>query len=149
MAENTKANIDAVPEMKLELVPVPVSDVDRTKAFYEKAGFNLEVDTRPTDTMRVVQFTPPGSACSIVFGTGMGEITDMKPGSVKGLHLVVANIDTAREALVKRGVEVGEITDLSGVKDAGFNDPDGNLWLLQEFPPELRQPGQSFYQQEE
>jgi predicted enzyme related to lactoylglutathione lyase len=149
MAENAKANISAVPEMKLELVPVPVSDVDRAKAFYEEAGFNLEVDTRPTDTMRVVQFTPPGSACTIVFGTGMGEITDMKPGSVKGLHLVVANIDIAREALVKRGVEVGEITDLSGVKYAGFSDPDGNLWLLQEFPPEIRQPGQSFYQQEE
>ena len=148
MAENTKANIPAVPEMKLELVPVPVSDVDRAKAFYEKAGFQLGVDTRPTDTMRVVQFTPPGSACTIVFGTGMGEITDMKPGSVKGLHLVVADIDTARSALVNRGLEVGEITDVSGVKYAGFSDPDGNLWLLQEFPPEVRQPGQSFYQQE-
>jgi predicted enzyme related to lactoylglutathione lyase len=145
IAENTKENIPAVPEMKLELVPVPVSDVDRARAFYvEKAGFTLEVDTRPTDTMRVVQLTPPGSACSIVFGTGLGEITDMKPGSVKGLHLVVADIDTARSALVKRGVEVGEITDMQGVKYAGFSDPDGNLWLLQEFPPELRQPGQSF-----
>src|SRR5881396_1110302 len=97
MAENTKANIPAVPEMKLELVPVPVSDVDRAKAFNEKAGFKLEVDTRPTDTMRVVQFTPPGSACSIVFGTGMGEITAMKPGSVKGLHLIVDDINKARE----------------------------------------------------
>ncbi len=145
MAENTKENITAVPEMKLELVPVPVTDVDLAKAFYEKAGFHLEVDTRPTDTMRVVQFTPPGSACSIVFGTGMGEITAMKPGSVKGLHLVVANIDTARSALVKRGLEVGEVEDLQGVKYAQFSDPDGNLWLLQEFPPELRQPGQSFY----
>jgi predicted enzyme related to lactoylglutathione lyase len=145
MAENTKENITAVPEMKLELVPVPVSDVDLAKAFYEKAGFHLEVDTRPTDTMRVVQFTPPGSACTIVFGTGMGEITAMKPGSVKGLHLVVANIDTARSALVKRGLEVGEVEDLQGVKYAQFSDPDGNLWLLQEFPPELRQPGQSFY----
>ncbi len=149
MAESTKANIVAVPEMKLELVPVPVSDVDRAKAFYEKAGFKLEVDTRPTDTMRVVQFTPPGSACSIVFGTGMGEITAMKPGSVKGLHLVVADIVTARSALVKRGLEVGEITDVQGVKYVGFSDPDGNLWLLQEFPPELRQPGQSFYKEEE
>ena len=144
MAEYTKANIPAVPEMKLELVPVPVSDVDRARAFYEKAGFQLEVDTQPTDTMRVVQLTPPGSACSIVFGTGMGEITEMKPGSVKGLHLVVADIDTARSALVKRGLEVGEITDFKGVKYAGFSDPDGNSWLLQEFPPELRQPGQSF-----
>ena len=149
MVENPRANISAVPEMKLELVPVPVSDVDRAKAFYEKAGFYLEVDTRPTDTMRVVQFTPPGSACSIVFGTGMGEITEMKPGSVKGLHLVVADIVTARSALVKRGLEVGEITDVQGVKYVGFSDPDGNLWLLQEFPPELRQPGQSFYKEEE
>jgi len=147
MAENIKANIPEVPDMKLELVPVPVSDVDRAKAFYEKAGFHLEVDTRPTDTMRVVQFTPPGSACTIVFGTDMGDITEMKPGSVKGLHLVVADIDTAREALVKRGVEVGEIIDFKSVKYAGFSDPDGNSWLLQEFPPELRQPGQSFYKE--
>ena len=147
MAENNTENLSAVPEMKLELVPVPVSDVDRARAFYEKAGFKLEVDTRPTGTMRVVQLTPPGSACSIVFGTGMGDITAMKPGSVKGLHLVVADIDMAREALVKRGLEVGEISDVQGVKYAGFSDPDGNLWLLQEFPPELRQPGQSFYKQ--
>jgi predicted enzyme related to lactoylglutathione lyase len=148
MADNNKAN-STVPDMKLELVPVPVSDVERAKAFYEKAGFELNVDTQPTDTMRVVQFTPPGSACSIVMGTGMPEISDMQPGSVKGLHLVVADIDAAREALVKRGLEVSEITDLSGVKYAGFSDPDGNMWLLQEFPPELRQPGQSFYRQEE
>lgn len=138
-------NLPAVPEMKLELVPVPVSDVDRARAFYEKAGFKLEVDIQPTDTMRVIQFTPPGSACSIVFGTGMGEITDMQPGSVKGLHLVVADIHEAREALVKRGLEVAEVWDIQGVKYAGFSDPDGNMWLLQEFPPKLRQPGQSFY----
>ena len=148
MADYNKANLTA-PEMKLENVPVPVSDVDRAKAFYEKVGFKLDVDIRPTDTMRVVHFTPPGSACSIVFGTGMGEITDMKPGSVKGLHLVVDDIDTARSALVKRGIAVGEITAVSGVKYAGFNDPDGNLWLLQEFPPEVRQPGQSFYKEED
>src|SRR5438874_5590992 len=113
MTDTNEANV-TVPEMKLELVPVPVSDVDRAKAFYEKAGFILGVDTRPTDAMRVVQFTPPGSACTIVFGTGMGEITDMKPGSVKGLHLVVADIGEAREALVRRGIDVGEITDLGG-----------------------------------
>src|SRR3989440_679753 len=148
MADTNEANM-TVPEMKLELVPVPVSDVDRAKAFYEKVGFQLEVDTRPTDTMRVVQFTPPGSACSIVFGTGMGEITEMTPGSVKGLHLIVDDINKAREALVKRDIEVGEITDLGGVKYAGFGDPDGNLWLLQEFPPELRQPGQSFYKEKD
>jgi catechol 2,3-dioxygenase-like lactoylglutathione lyase family enzyme len=147
MAESTQENMSEVPAMKLELVPVPVSDVDRARAFYEKAGFRLEVDSPITDTMRVVQFTPPGSACSIVFGTGMGELTDMQPGSVKGLHLVVADMVTAREALVKRGIEVGEISDVQGVKYAGFNDPDGNLWLLQEFPPELRQPGQSFYEE--
>jgi len=144
MTDTNKANV-TVPEMKLELVPVPVSDVDRAKAFYEKAGFKLGVDTKPTDTMRVVQFTPPGSACTIVFGTGMGELTEMKPGSVKGLHLVVDDIDTARSAPMKRGVAVGEISDVSGVKYAGFSDPDGNLWLLQEFPLEVRQPGQSCY----
>ncbi len=135
----------ALPEMKLELVPVPVSDVDRAKAFYEKAGFSLLVDVQPAEGMRVVQFTPPGSACSIVFGTGMLEISDMQPGSIKGLHLVVADIDAARAALVGRGVDVGEISDLGGVKYAGFSDPDGNLWLLQEFPPTVRRPGQSFY----
>jgi predicted enzyme related to lactoylglutathione lyase len=145
MVENTKENLPAVPAMKLELVPVPVSDVDRAKAFYvDKAGFTLNVDVQPSDTMRVVQLTPPGSACSIVFGTGMGDITDMQPGSVKGLHLVVADIHEAREALVKRGLEVGEVSDVGGVMYAGFSDPDGNLWLLQEFPPKLRQPGQSF-----
>ncbi len=144
MSDINEGNM-AVPEMKLELVPVPVSDVDRAKAFYEQAGFFLEVDTRPSEGMRVVQFTPPGSACSIVFGTGMGDITAMTPGSVKGLHLVVDNIDGARSALVNRGIAVGEISDVSGVKYAEFRDPDGNSWLLQEFPPELRQPGQSFY----
>ena len=139
MADTNKENIPAVPDMKLELVPVPVSDVDRAKAFYvEKAGFTLEVYTRPTDTMRVVQLTPPGSACTIVFGTGMGEISAMQPGSVKGLHLVVADIHKAREALVKRGLEVAEVWDMKGVKYAGFSDPDGNLWLLQEFPANLR-----------
>jgi len=83
MADNYEANM-TVPEMKLENVPVPVSDVDRAKVFYEQVGFQLDVDTQPTETMRVVHFTPPGSACSIVFGTGMGEITAMTPGSVKG-----------------------------------------------------------------
>lgn len=139
MTNNPLENIPPVPTMKLELVPVPVSDIDRAKAFYvEKAGFKLEVDVRPTDTIRVVQLTPPGSACSIVFGTGMGELTDMQPGSVKGLHLVVSNILEAREALVARGLEIGEVWDVQGVKYAGFSDPDGNMWLLQEFPAHLR-----------
>lgn len=148
MATLEEANL-TVPMMKLELVPLPVTDVDRAKAFYQKVGFILEVDTLPSEGMRVVQFTPPGSACSIVFGTGMGEITDMAPGSVKGLHLVVDNLDSARSALINRGIPVGEISEISGVKYAGFSDPDGNMWLLQEFPPEMRQPGQSYYKKEE
>src|SRR5438105_1785137 len=86
MANTTK--LPAVVDMKLELVPIPVSDVDRAKAFYEKVGFGDLHDTQVTDTMRVVQFTPPGSACAIVFGTGMSGISDMKPGSIKGIHLV-------------------------------------------------------------
>ncbi len=119
-------------DMKLELVPVPVSDVDRAKAFYtERVGFTADHDVAPSDTMRVVQLTPPGSACSIVIGTG---ISDMPPGSVKGLHLVVADIHKARESLAGRGVDVGAVDDLGGVKYVAFRDPDGNSWLLQEIP---------------
>src|SRR5881409_3672895 len=100
-------------QMKLELVPIPVTDVDRAKEFYvEQLGFNLDVDVQPGNGMRVVQLTPPGSACSIVIGTGMGEISQVPPGSVKGLHLVVADINKAREALAGRGVTVGEVDDL-------------------------------------
>ena len=122
-------------DMKLELIPVPVSDVDRAKAFYLKVGFGNLHDTQISDTMRVVQFTPPGSACAIVFGTGMGEITEMEPGSVKGLHLVVADIEEARADLVGRDIEVGDVMDVGGVKYVRFADPDGNVWLLQEWPP--------------
>src|SRR5258708_39225067 len=128
MADTTKENIPAVPAMKLELVPEPVSDVDRARAFYvEKAGFMLDVDVRPTGTMRVVQLTPPGSACSIVFGTGMGGITAMQPGAVKGLHLVVADIHKAREALVNRGLELAEGWRVRGAQYTGFSNPDGNM----------------------
>lgn len=129
-------DIDApkVPDMKLELVPVPVSDVDRAKSFYLKAGFGNLHDTQVTETMRVVQFTPPGSTCAIVFGTGMGPMTEMQPGSVKGLHLVVDDIDEARTALLRRGVDVSEVQDSGGVKYAWFGDPDGNLWALQQWP---------------
>ena len=134
-----------VPQMRLELVPVPVTDVDRAKAFYEQVGFVLNVDVMPRPGMRVVQFTPPGSACSIVFGTGMGELTDMKPGSVKGIHLVVADIIEARDALARRSITVGAVRDVGGVKYVDFHDPDGNLWLLQEFPPAMRTPSQSFF----
>lgn len=124
----------AVPDMKLELVPIPVTDVDRAKAFYERIGFGNLHDTQVSETMRVVQFTPPGSGCAIVFGTGMGPITEMKPGSVKGIHLVVKDINQARQALIEREAAVGEVTDIGGVKYAWFEDPDGNLWALQQWP---------------
>jgi predicted enzyme related to lactoylglutathione lyase len=130
----SKTELAAVPDMRLELVPVPVSDVERAKAFYLQAGFGNLHDHQVSDTMRVIQFTPPGSGCAIVFGTGMGPITDMEPGSVKGLHLVVKDIKESRAALVGRGIEVGEVTDIGGVKFAWFSDPDGNLWALQEWP---------------
>jgi len=125
-------------DWKLELVPIPVSDVDRAKAFYaEKVGFNVdldvsaETDPRVTDERRVVQLTPPGSACSIAFGIG---ILDTPPGSVQALHLVVSDIEAARAELVDRGVEVGEVQDLGGVLYAPFSDPDGNGWTLQQLP---------------
>lgn len=122
-------------EMKLELVPVPVFDVDRAKSFYvEQVGFHLDHDVQPGNGMRIVQLTPPGSACSIVIGTGMGEISAMQPGSIKGLHLVVTDIHSVREILAGRGVAVSEIADMGGVKYVYFSDPDGNSWALQEIP---------------
>lgn len=123
-------------DMKLELVPIPVADVDRAKAFYvEKVGFNVDVDVQPGNGMRVVQLTPPGSACSIVIGTGMPEIAKMQPGSVKAIHLVVADVRKARELLASRGVEVGDIEEHDqGIKYAAFSDPDGNSWVFQEMP---------------
>ncbi len=123
-------------DMKLELVPVPVTDIDRAKTFYvEKLGFNVDHDTRISDTVRIVQLTPAGSACSIVIGTGMGEISEMQTGSVKGLHLVVGDVREARDMLTSRGVEVGEVIEYpQGIKFVGFSDPDGNSWLFQEMP---------------
>ena len=123
-----------VPDMRLELVPIPVTDVERDKVFYEQVGFGNLHNNQMSDTMRVVQFTPPGSSCAIVFGTGMGPINEMVPGSVKGLHLVVENMDEARGALVKRGIDIAEVQDLGGVLYAWFSDPDGNLWTLQQWP---------------
>jgi len=123
--------------MKLELVPLPVSDVDRAKAFYtEQVGFNADLDETFGDTFRVVQLTPPGSACSICIGVG---IVDTPPGSVKGLHLVVDDIHATREELLSRGVEVSEVQDMSApgkptVSYAYFSDPDGNSWALQKLP---------------
>ena len=122
-------------DMKLELVPVPVTDVDRAKAFYaERLGFVVDVDVRPAEGVRVVQLTPPGSACSISLGTGLPAY-EAPPGSVRGLHLVVADIEQARAELVGRGVAVGEVVDVGGgVRYAGFEDPDGNSLTLQEMP---------------
>jgi predicted enzyme related to lactoylglutathione lyase len=124
----------AVPDMRLELVPIPVSDVDRAKAFYEQVGFGDLHDIQVTDTMRVVQLTPPGSGCAIVFGTGLGPITDMTPGSVKGIHLVVEDIAATRAALAARGIALSEIEDIGGVLYTYFDDPDGNMWALQQWP---------------
>jgi catechol 2,3-dioxygenase-like lactoylglutathione lyase family enzyme len=123
-------------KMKLELVPIPVSDVDQAKAFYvEKVGFNLDHDVQPGNGMRVVQLTPPGSACSILIGTGMAEVDQMQPGSLKALHLVVADVRKAGEALAGRGVAVSEVDEFDqGIKYVSFNDPDGNSWVFQEMP---------------
>lgn len=130
-------------DLKLELVLVPVADVERAKAFYEQAGFHMDVDYRASEEFRVVQLTPPGSACSISIGKG---ITDAEPGSVVGLHLVVTDILAARADLVGRGVDVSEVRHMeTGTwvpgpdpqradygSFADFKDPDGNSWVLQE-----------------
>ena len=133
-------------ELKLELVLLPVADVDRAKAFYvEQLGFSLDVDHQPSEEFRVVQMTPPGSACSITIGIG---ITDADPGSYRGTHLVVTDLEAARAELVGRGVEVSEIRHMTpegwqpGADPeharynsfADFADPDGNTWVLQEVP---------------
>lgn len=133
-------------ELKLELVLIPVTDVDRAKTFYvERLGFALDVDHQPNEEFRVVQMTPPGSACSITIGIG---ISDAEPGSYRGTHLVVTDIEAARAELVGRGVEVSEVRHMTpegwkpGVDPehqrynsfADFADPDGNTWVLQEVP---------------
>lgn len=120
--------------MKLELVLIPVSDVDRAKTFYtERVGFIEDVDVRPMEGVRVVQLTPPGSACSIGLGQGLPAYDDVAPGVVKALHLVVADIEQAHAALVGRGVQVSPVQDVGGgVKYATFADPDGNTMTLQE-----------------
>jgi len=121
-------------QMKLELVILPVTDVDRSKAFYRDVlGFAEDVDVTPADGVRVVQLTPPGSGCSIGMGTGLPIYTEVPPGSVKGLHLVVPDIDKGREELAGRGLAIGEVYDVGGgVRYAGFADPDGNTLTLQE-----------------
>jgi len=118
--------------MKLELIAVPVSDVARAKAFYEKVGFRTDIDTRVSPKLRFIQMTPPGSACSIAIGDGIG--TDMQPGDVKGLQLVVENARLARGELARRGVEVSDVDVQPWGSFVFFDDPDGNGWTLQELP---------------
>jgi predicted enzyme related to lactoylglutathione lyase len=123
-------------DWKLELVAIPVSDVDRAKAFYvDQVGFNADHDHRVSDELRFVQLTPPGSACSITIGEG---ITDAAPGSVKGMQMVVPDIEAAHAELTERGVDAGEIQDLPWGSFVFFSDPDGNSWAVQQIQPRHR-----------
>nr|WP_042187046.1 VOC family protein [Kibdelosporangium sp. MJ126-NF4]CEL17768.1 possible lyase [Kibdelosporangium sp. MJ126-NF4]CTQ91008.1 possible lyase [Kibdelosporangium sp. MJ126-NF4] len=119
-------------DIKLELVTIPVSDVDRAKAFYEQVGFNADHDHVVSDEIRFVQLTPPGSACSIAIGTGL---SDAEPGSVKGMQVVVTDIEAAHKVLTARGVEVSEIADMPWGSFVFFADPDGNSWAVQQIQP--------------
>ena len=120
-------------DWKLELVALPVTDVDRAKQFYvEKLGFNADMDAVVSDEVRFVQLTPPGSACSIAIGLG---ITDAQPGSVRGMQVVVEDVAKAREELVDRKVEVSDVQEFPWGKFVYLADPDGNAWALQELPP--------------
>jgi catechol 2,3-dioxygenase-like lactoylglutathione lyase family enzyme len=118
-------------KMKIEVIMLPVSDLDASLDFYKnKLGFNLDHDVQPGNGMRVVQLTPNGSGCSVVFGVGMGELSE--PGSIKNTHLVVEDIEAARNQLDRSGVKISEVNDMGGVKYAYFQDPDGNTWTLQQ-----------------
>jgi predicted enzyme related to lactoylglutathione lyase len=120
-------------DWKLELIQVPVSNVDRAKAFYtEQVGFHADHDERVNDQLRFVQLTPPGSACSIAIGTGL---SGMAPGAIEGLQIVVADIHAARAELVARGVEVSEVQVFDWGSFVFFADPDGNGWAVQQLPP--------------
>jgi catechol 2,3-dioxygenase-like lactoylglutathione lyase family enzyme len=121
-------------QMKLELVILPVTDVDRSKEFYRDVlGFVEDLDVRPAEGVRVVQLTPPGSGCSVGIGTGLPVFMEMTPGVIKGLHLVVPDIDATRKELAGRGLEVSDVLDVGGgVRYAWFSDPDGNSLTLQE-----------------
>jgi catechol 2,3-dioxygenase-like lactoylglutathione lyase family enzyme len=134
-------------EVRLEVVTVPVSDVDRAKEFYEKAGWRLDIDFEPAEGVRIVQFTPPGSGCSISFGMN---VTPAEPGSFQGSELAVQDIDATREDLMGRGIEVSDLYHLDGGPKPGpdperrsyqtfasFKDPDGNTWQLQEIKERL------------
>ncbi|MBA3376453.1 MAG: VOC family protein [Actinobacteria bacterium] len=121
-------------DWKLELVAIPVSDVDRAKAFYtERAGFTADHDDTISDEIRFVQLTPPGSACSIALGTG---ITDALPGSVKGMQMVVSNVEVAHAELAERGVDVRDVQQFPWGSFVFFSDPDGNAWAVQQLPPQ-------------
>jgi catechol 2,3-dioxygenase-like lactoylglutathione lyase family enzyme len=120
-------------DWKLELVFVPVTDVDRAKAFYaDQVGFHADFDQQVNEELRFVQLTPPGSACSIAFGTGLG--IDMAPGSLRNLQVVVADVAAARKQLIENGVNASEVDVQPWGSFVGFADPDGNTWALQELP---------------
>src|SRR5262245_46418856 len=145
--DTSASDVPKAGEVRLEVVTVPVSDVDRAKAFYEKVGWRLDIDIEPAEGVRIVQFTPPGSGCSVSFGKG---ITPAEPGSFQGSELAVHDIDATREDLISRGVEVSELYHLDGGPKPGpdperrsyqtfasFADPDGNKWQLQEIKERL------------
>jgi len=120
-------------DWKIELVAIPVTDVDRAKAFYvEQVGFNADHDYQVSDELRFVQLTPPGSACSVVMGTG---VTEMPPGSQKGVQVVVADVEAARQELLARGVPASAVDVQPWGSFVTFSDPDGNTWALQQIPP--------------
>ena len=119
-------------DFKIELIAIPVTDVDRAKDFYVQAGFNADHDHLVSDEIRFVQLTPPGSACSITIGKG---VTDAEPGSVKGVQMVVTDIHAARDELVERGIEVSEVDSQPWSDFIYFQDPDGNGWAVQGMPP--------------
>lgn len=142
-----QSDVPQAGEVRLEVVTVPVSDVDRAKAFYEKLGWRLDIDFEPAEGVRIVQFTPPGSGCSISFGRN---VTPAEPGSFQGSELAVQDIDATREDLIGRGVEVSDLYHLDGGPKPGpdperrsyqtfasFKDPDGNTWQLQEIKERL------------
>jgi catechol 2,3-dioxygenase-like lactoylglutathione lyase family enzyme len=120
-------------DMKIELLPIPVTDVDRAKSFYvDRVGFHDDYDIRLSDTMRFIQLTPPGSACSILIGDGM---TEMTPGSLRGVQMVINDADAARTELLAAGVEVSAVDEQDWGRFVYFADPDGNTWALQQLPP--------------
>jgi predicted enzyme related to lactoylglutathione lyase len=119
-------------DYKLELIQVPVSDIDRAIAFYEKAGFHKDADARVSEAVRFVQLTPPGSACSISLTSG---VHDMQPGTLRGLQMVVTDADAARADLLARGIEASDVEEFPWGRFVNFTDPDGNAWAVQQVPP--------------